>query len=350
MAYQAFDGSSTTWWVTSSGTQWIGWYFGALGAQVVYEFAVTVPSTGFAYDFGPGTFNLDYSDDGSSWTTGASFSGITWSSGQTQTFATGAASAHLYWRINTSATQEGVGSAIYIANIALHATSGGANLVQGTATATSVLTNSNTDSASSAAEFAPVVGSWQANTGVSAASWYYNFGAGLTPNIVEVAMTGAGGANANDSQSPTAFSVIYSDDGVTWYTAYSFSGVTWSSKYQVRVFDIPQPPNTPVDLSVGSATNASLTASWVDGGGGTTVSYTLQYRVTGTGPWTQITGIVGLSQYVFPLLSGTEYDFQVQAVNAAGSSAFTATVNGTTLAFTPVYPTNLATACVVPVG
>ena len=48
--------------------------------------------------------------------------------------------------------------------------------------------------------------------------------------------------------------------------------------------------------------------------------------------WTPVTGITTAATALTGLTASTQYDFQVAAMNAGGSSAYTATVNGTTAA------------------
>jgi hypothetical protein len=96
-------------------------------------------------------------------------------------------------------------------------------------------------------------------------------------------------------------------------------------------------PTVPAGLAVLSVTATSITMGWSASSGGGTMMYTLQYRVTGSGSgWTQISGIVALSQTVSGLVSGQFYDFQVEAVNEAGVSGFSPTVVGQTTP--PVQP------------
>jgi len=105
----------------------------------------------------------------------------------------------------------------------------------------------------------------------------------------------------------------------------------------------PSPPGTPTGLTAGTPTASTVPLSWTaPGSGGAPASYTVQYQVTGGSGWTQVSGISGTSYSVTGLAASTEYNFQVQAVNAGGSSAFTATSNATTAAgTTPGVPTNL---------
>ena len=92
-------------------------------------------------------------------------------------------------------------------------------------------------------------------------------------------------------------------------------------------------PTVPTGLSLTGATSSSFIASWnvaTDNIG--PITYTLQYRETGTLPWTQVTGLILPTTVITGLVALTEYDFQIEAVNYAGGSGFSATVNATTLA------------------
>jgi hypothetical protein len=91
-------------------------------------------------------------------------------------------------------------------------------------------------------------------------------------------------------------------------------------------------PGVPQSLVAIAETTTTIKVGWtIPSTGGTPASYTLQYRQTGTTPWTQITGITAINQTVTGLTSATEYDFQVEAVNSIGVSGFTATTTAWTL-------------------
>jgi hypothetical protein len=101
-------------------------------------------------------------------------------------------------------------------------------------------------------------------------------------------------------------------------------------------------PGIPTAVSVGAITQTATTVSWTaPSTGGAVTSYTLQYRVTGAGSWIQITGITITSSTITGLTAGTQYDFQVEAVNSGGVSGFTPITNATTLVAAPALPTGL---------
>jgi len=86
--------------------------------------------------------------------------------------------------------------------------------------------------------------------------------------------------------------------------------------------------------------NISVTWSAPYNGGFTIGSYTLQYRVTGTGSWSTISGISSTSYIITGLANGTTYDIQIAALNYIGQGPYSIIVIGTTFS-THNSPTNL---------
>jgi hypothetical protein len=102
-------------------------------------------------------------------------------------------------------------------------------------------------------------------------------------------------------------------------------------------------PGVPSGLAVATITQTTAAVTWTaPAAGGAVASYTLQYRPTGTSAWQQVAGIVALSDQLAGLSAGTQYDVQVAATNAGGTSAFTGTVTFTTVVAAPGTPTGLA--------
>jgi hypothetical protein len=109
-------------------------------------------------------------------------------------------------------------------------------------------------------------------------------------------------------------------------------------------------PGTPANFLATAPTATTVALTWTaPSSGGAVASYTVQYRVTSIGgAWSQIAGLTSTSTTVMGLAAATGYDFQVAAVGAGGTSAFTATVNATTgsasstVADWNLYPTALA--------
>ena len=88
VASRAFDGNSSTEWSSSSSSmpQWIAYDLGAGVKKHVVSVSITCPGSGFT-NRAPKDFDIQYSDDGSSWTTYWSVTNQTgWTASQTRTF------------------------------------------------------------------------------------------------------------------------------------------------------------------------------------------------------------------------------------------------------------------------
>ena len=99
-------------------------------------------------------------------------------------------------------------------------------------------------------------------------------------------------------------------------------------------------PGVPTSLQA-VAGDGEVTLSWsAPSSGGAVATYEVQHR-TGSGSWTEVTGITGTSRTVTGLTNGTSYQFQVRARNASGASAWTASQNATPQVSAPGVPTNV---------
>ena len=117
-----------------------------------------------------------------------------------------------------------------------------------------------------------------------------------------------------------------------------YSAIATASTYAV--------PDAPTGLTAQSGVR-SVTLTWnppASDSGSPIISYTVQYRVSGTIPWTTITNVnpivvipplnyndpVTLQYTVLGLLDATTYDFEVAAVNASGTGQYSAIVTAST--------------------
>jgi len=107
------------------------------------------------------------------------------------------------------------------------------------------------------------------------------------------------------------------------------------------------PPGQVTGLAAGAATSTTMPLTWTaPASGGTPSSYTVQYR-TGAGAWTTASSAVtGTSYTVTGLSPSTAYDFQVFAVNGAGSGAASASITASTTIAPPGAVTGLAAGTV----
>lgn len=85
--------------------------------------------------------------------------------------------------------------------------------------------------------------------------------------------------------------------------------------------------NVPSGLSTTGITTTTATLNW--GAVSGAVSYNVQYRVVGAGSWTSTTSTT-TSKSLSGLVSATNYEWQVQTVCSAGSSAFSGSSTFTT--------------------
>jgi hypothetical protein len=94
----------------------------------------------------------------------------------------------------------------------------------------------------------------------------------------------------------------------------------------------PAVPGQVIGLNASSPTTSSIGLTWsAPGSGGAVSSYTVQYRVSGGSAWTMFASdLPTTSDTVTGLAAGTAYDFQVSAMNAAGSGQASAVASATT--------------------
>ncbi|HYZ24137.1 MAG TPA: fibronectin type III domain-containing protein, partial [Rhodopila sp.] len=110
-------------------------------------------------------------------------------------------------------------------------------------------------------------------------------------------------------------------------------------------------PGTPAAPTLTQGPGAGLTASWTapaaDSTHGATTSFNLEWSPAGQNVWTSVMGVT--SPYALTgLASGTSYDVRVQAVNAAGTGAWSAAATLAT-ASGPNAPNAPAVTSVTPV-
>jgi hypothetical protein len=108
----------------------------------------------------------------------------------------------------------------------------------------------------------------------------------------------------------------------------------------------PAAPGQVTGLAASGATSSTMTLSWTaPSSGGTPTAYTVNYRITGTSPWSSATTSASASPFtVTGLSASTSYDFEVIATNSGGSGTASSTVTASTDAAgaAPGAPTNLA--------
>lgn len=260
---QAVDNNTGTDWSTwpANPPQWWAYDFGAGNAYDIRQLRFT-PRSGWPTE-APKDFDLQYSDDGTTWVSKCGFAGVTYSGvgATTVTVPDSDPAPHRRWRLYIIST---AGTYVGISEIELRSSSGGADL-----------TGSGTASHSSSA------GGWEAdkavdnNTGTAWATypapasqwWAYDFGAGATHRIVEVRITPR--TDGYHAEAPQTFHVQYSDDGTAWPTAWSVTGASWPSA-SPQVFTDPTPvlavhvTQDAVEVIVGSGQGTRVTQDAVE--------------------------------------------------------------------------------------
>lgn len=272
-ADKAFDNNQATCWVCGFGAgmpQYIGYDFGAGNDVQIMEVGYKRRDDSFGISESMSTGTVDYSDDGSSWTTAWSIpaqapfaSGenrlfahpsypvdCTVTTSNAQTVASGEPNtSHQYWRVKTTETQNPTVTACSFGELEFRATPGGADQANG-----GTAINSTTLGApyTASAGFDNNVSTWWVSGGgTSRPEWLgYNFGTPVEVAEVVIKARNDGFGAAETLKNGT---VDWSDDGSTWTTFYTFpTQATWSSG-EVRTYTI-----------VNDATATTSSASTVD--------------------------------------------------------------------------------------
>ncbi|MBL0420518.1 discoidin domain-containing protein [Ramlibacter sp. AW1] len=244
-AANAFDNNTSTRWY-SSGTlpSWIKYDFGAGNAKDIVEFAGKSPGVA---QYTPRDFELQYSDDNSSWTPLITVKGETNWRG-TGTFTVWNADTRhdsgadgQLWRINMTA-QQGGASTFSLMEVQMRASSGGADECSGGYAFASSMNNTSTMGAFAAFDDNASTG-WQAYSTGEVPSWLaYKFAS--AKSIVEVVMTAPGGGN--QVWAPADFTVDRWN-GSSWETQYTASGLTWTvSETKTFTWGVAAPARRPV--------------------------------------------------------------------------------------------------------
>jgi hypothetical protein len=231
-AANAFDNNAATIWATGTGAvpHWLAYDFGAGNEQDIVEVSITSRSS--SAGSAPGAFQLQYSDDGSTWTTRL-FCNVDgpWPVSTTHVFNTDGVGR--YWRIYVTAVGSGDDTAI--AELEMFTVSGGAD--QCTGGTASALFTEGANAASQA--FDDSAGTaWLSGLAWAVPQWLeYDFGSGVTKDIVEVSITAPSSNGA--ALTPMDFQIQWAkeSDDVAWMTKFSVSGATGWANGEKRYYD-----------------------------------------------------------------------------------------------------------------
>jgi hypothetical protein len=191
-------------------------------------------------------------------------------------------------------------------------------------------------------------------------SWYSpsdNGGSPISNYLILYSTTGsAPWSQVYTGSANIYYTLIGLTNGVTYYfqiaaiNGYCNNGTGYGPESGLFSTTTNATPATTPDQVTGVTTtsgpnagNISVTWSAPGNGGAAISSYTLQYRISGSGSFTTITGIGTTNTIVTGLANSTTYDIRVAAVNIVGTGAYSNIVIGTTFT-TPNSPTNLTGA------
>lgn len=240
----AFDGNASTFWLTNGGApHWLQYQFAS--AVDVASISLQNAAAGSGNDqHTPQDFTLDYSDNGTTWTTLYTYRGAGWGSGgRTITFnAANAAPATIAisWRLLITGT---AGSTVAITEWKLFdASSAQIATTTYSATATSTYTG---QALCPYLAFDGLIGTyWDSNaapSGGAPQSLQYDFGGPAYCASISIQTRNDG----NYNQGPTTFKVQYSLNGTTWIDAGTYTASTWTSAGQIQTFTGVVPPTPP---------------------------------------------------------------------------------------------------------
>lgn len=136
----------------------------------------------------------------------------------------------------------------------------------------------------------------------------------------------------------------YTYGGLTPGTQYSYSlkafnGVGNSGNAMASAATLaPQPPTAPNGLSAAATSQTQINLAWTDRSNDET-SFQIERSSTSTNGFTLLAEVNATNYSDVNLTASTQYFYRVKAINAIGSSAYTAEANATTQSLTQPYGT-----------
>lgn len=235
-AANAFDGNVSNFWAAGSQTSgvWLQYDFGSGNSKAIVEAQLWARNDGSDQNQMPAEFQIQWSDNGTTFTTVDHCFKAGWTSGQAirftfPTFSVGA--SHKNWGIEINAATSSAFTAVGLAEFGVHATVGGSTvLTGGTAAAT---TNDGTNIPSHAFD-GNLTTFWSSNGTQAPGQTLTYAGLATAQACAEVALT-SNPTNPGQAD-PTSFNIICSDDGVNWATEFGVTGVTWSGTQATQTF------------------------------------------------------------------------------------------------------------------
>lgn len=269
-ASNAFDSNITTFWHSAGGTapQWIKYDFGLGNDKDIIEVGIVPPSSRAHQQ--PVSFDVQWSDDNSTWTTAWSvadteyrYTSSTSAQGQVEKrYTNPSVGGKTYWRIHvtnvdSSSDTFGVNEAGFALSISgATVTTGGIPLA--TSQFSTSFTPANAYDASSGTRYA------SRETLATAVTMGFPLALGYhwstAQAVVEVIIENrSDGSLANEGkQAPESFDLQSSTDGENWTTEWSKTGITWTSQGQVQRFSAVSLPDGTGDMEFAGVTMDGL--------------------------------------------------------------------------------------------
>lgn len=237
----AADGTTATVFSTQGGASPPLWWQVQFlsGTKTVVEVKITSRNDFNYAAQSPTAFDLQWSNDGSSWTTLQSFTSGAWTQNQTQTFAvTNTPVAASWWRINVTAVNGGGTNAFACSEITMAESTGGTNLFIATTMTAAAFSHADNRPAHAALDDLNTT-NWQGGASQPLPVWWRQDMLSAQA-FAELAMS----ATANNQsgaltagQHPGSFTLMGSTDGINYATVKRFVASTWSFG-QVQLFNV----------------------------------------------------------------------------------------------------------------
>lgn len=229
-AANVFDGDTSSgnyWYSGGLFTGWIGYDFGSGNAVEVAMVALIGRYGAGQY---PTDFDVQYSDNGSSWTTAWSVASLgNWLGTAQKKFFTDPAGGFMHWKLQFTTDTSG---AVRLAEAELRETAGGADVSGSRFHAVSHPSDVVGTVADVFDDLLDSSNEWAATAFPCSITAYFP-GA---QDIAQVTLTGTAGGLIG--QGPDDLTIYSSPDGSTWTSVYSTSGLSWSTANEVKTFTI----------------------------------------------------------------------------------------------------------------
>ena len=162
-----------------------------------------------------------------------------------------------------------------------------------------------------------------------------NGGSAITDYAIQFKSTNGSWATVTDGVSTqTSFSVTSLSNGSAFDFRVAAINVAGTGGYSSEVASTPRTtPGAPTDLSR-TLGDGEMTLGWTaptSTGGSAITDYSVQYRVSGVGPWRTFSDPVSTttSATITGLTNGVTYEVRIAAVNAAGTGTESTAISGT---------------------